>query len=390
MFKIISGSLVFCITLFYPQINLLGQPEKNPVNSQDAALLQAKIDSLKKSYDEKISNIKNADLERDIAIAQGHIETANRIIDWSAMIFTALAILLVIAGAIGLREFARIQKIERSMNTSLREMKRELENIRGYREQIVSEMRAFMEVTYYYNEGFNAYHEGNYLRARECLYKALDHQGDNLDVKYWLGRSYSLDDMKEEADRVFTELISINPNYPKGYLGLALNCTENEVEKAIDFCSKAVEIDPNYSAAYDTLGIFYRKINNLDMAFKSHLKARNIRKQSMTSFFIGLLYYVKGDLVNAEKYFEETKYLCLQQLEKAQMVHWSYFEMGIIEGLNKNMKIAKNYLKKSLENNRAKNIVNLKIEDLEFIINHSDKNQQNVASMIAYLKNHFE
>ena len=90
-------------------------------------------------------------------------------------------------------------------------MKRELENIRGYREQIVSEMRAFMEVTYYYNEGFNAYHEGNYLRARECLYKALDHQGDNLDVKYWLGRSYSLDDMKEEARGIMRRVRKLSP-----------------------------------------------------------------------------------------------------------------------------------------------------------------------------------
>lgn len=343
-----------------------------------------KIDTLSKSLTDKIEEIKTYQFKSDIEFAKQHIERANRIIDWSAMIFTALAILLVIAGGIGLKEFSQIRRTESNMKEMLENVKKELLEIKKYRTEIINEAKVFMELTYYLNEGISTYESGNYLKAREFLYKVIDLKNDHVTALYFIGKSFMKENIIEDATSIFEKILSIDPHYSNAYVGLARTYFYEDKENSIKFLQKAIELDQNNADAFDFMGVVYREINKIDDSFKYHLMARKIRNLSSTSFLLSLIYYIKCDYDNAKKYFDEVKYLAQQEIEKFQKIHWRFYFLGVIEGLNNNLKESKKLIEKALEYNRSESVKKWMKIHLSFLLRHV-KDSKKIESMISYI-----
>ena len=71
--------------------------------------------------------------------------------------------------------------------------------------------------------------------------------------------------------------MEINPNYSEAYnnLGLALQ-EQGELDQAIQAYHRALEINPNYSEAYNNLGIALKEQENLDDAIQAYHRALEI------------------------------------------------------------------------------------------------------------------
>lgn len=373
-------AIVVLLIVLTTSILYARQKANDPI-SIDNKVLNNRIDTLTLSIQsqvmqlqQEIKELKNAQLEKDLETAKQHIDRANRIIDWSAMMFTLLAVLLVVAGGIGLREFAKIRDTEKNMNQILNEIKNELNAIQSYRESIINEMQSFMDLNYYFNQGLFEYNLGEYLKARELLYKVIEIKPDHLTAYSIIGKSIMLEGSLDDSVKIFNKMLSIDPNNSEAYRCLALAYLYNdETHKAIAHGKKSIELDPNNINALNILATAYREIDNLDEAFKHYLKSSSIKKFFRTSFYIGLIYYAKNDYLSAQKYFEEAKYLSREQIEKAQKLPWAYYIIAVIEGLYEGEHKAKVILDQAIKIKRTERIDDWMRKNLNFLVKHSDK-----------------
>lgn len=358
--------------------NVIPQSHITSNNDSTFQALNTKIDSL----NTKIGKIQNSQLKNEIETAKSYFERANRIIDWSAMIFTALAVLLVVAGGVGLNEFSKIRQTEQSMRKILAEINNELEEIKKHRVEIVSETKKFMELTYYLNAGIQAYYSGDIIKARELLYKVLDFQPNHTRAYYYIGHSLRLENNYRDAITIFEKMLDIDPTNTKAYYGIGMCYREFDKEKAIEFFKKSLDLDPKHDSALNRLGTLYRDLDRIEEAFKCYLKARSIRIYSVTSFNIALVYYIKNDFENFKKYFDEVKYLSYQQIEKAHSPHWAYYHLAVIEGLNNNLSESKKLFKKAFSHNNSVGVRNEMKIDLHFLLKHIKDNRK-IKTMIT-------
>lgn len=386
-------------------------------SKQDSLSYSNLVDSLNHSLkrqqnviNAKFDEINKEKLKTEIDFANKQIEMANRIIDYSAMIFTVLAILLVIAGGIGLREFSQIRKIERNMQEAvaqihlelenvkkiesdligkLKETEKELSKIESYKDDILDETKKYMEITYYLNEGIQRYHTGDTLKARELLYRVISLDRDNTKAYFIIGKSLIVEDMNDDALNIFEKILKIDPDNADAYYGLAINNFEINKNKAISYCKKAVELNPNHPFAINYLGLLYRDIDKIEETLEYHLKSRSVRKIAGTAFFIGIIYFAKGDFENAKKLFDESNYLAHEQIEKAIQVHWPYYTLGVIEGLNGNLSESKKFILKAIEANKTHNVRRAMKSHLDFLLRYKDDKRdiENINTMVSFLKN---
>ena len=101
MRKVYILKFVLALLVIVNFSNLAFSEEKSVNTIEQFVELDKKVQSLSDS-------IKNKENSNNIELAKNQLELANKIIDWSAMFFAALAALIVIAGAVGLKEFSKI------------------------------------------------------------------------------------------------------------------------------------------------------------------------------------------------------------------------------------------------------------------------------------------
>ncbi|MCQ2957337.1 MAG: tetratricopeptide repeat protein [Candidatus Gastranaerophilales bacterium] len=85
-------------------------------------------------------------------------------------------------------------------------------------------------------------------------------------------------------------------------------------EHAIICYSKALELDPNDSIAYNNLGLIYEEIENVEKSISCYLKSISIKNNYPADYNLGVLYRKLNDLANSEKYLE--KAIALQPLNQ--------------------------------------------------------------------------
>jgi len=76
------------------------------------------------------------------------------------------------------------------------------------------------------------------------------------------------------------------------------------LESALTFYQKAVQLDPGYAVAYNDLGIIYETAGAVDLAEENYLKAVNINPNYLSAYSnLALLYENKRDLARAAYYW---------------------------------------------------------------------------------------
>jgi len=78
------------------------------------------------------------------------------------------------------------------------------------------------------------------------------------------------------------------------------------MDSALSFYQKAVEMDPAYAVAYNDLGVLYDAKGMLDKAEENYLKAVSINPNYLSTYTnLALLYEAKRDLRKAEFYWKK-------------------------------------------------------------------------------------
>ena len=396
--KIKHVSLFLLIVLSY--LSLYSQDKNIPSKNYPADLnrIETKFDSATHMLESKVEKIEKNQHEVAEEFSNSKTQMANRIINWSGFILCALAILIVIAGFYGMKEFSQIRRTERNMKemlaevqnkltkseNTLKEAENKLKEINNSKNTIDDATKKYMEKSFLYYQGLNEYHSSNYLKARELLYKVLELENDNVKAMYLIGKSMVLEGDKKNPIRIFDKILAINPKDSYGYLGLAMCYSYKDRPRAFEYCNMAIELDPHNSDALIYLGIMYRRENDIANSHEKHLKAFNINESSNAAFFLGIIYYAQHDLKNSEKYFDKTKYLCMESLEKGQRSKWTYYQLGFIKGLNNNLNEAKSLFNAAYNYDKSKAIRDMLLDDLQWILKY-DKGNTAITTMVSYL-----
>jgi tetratricopeptide (TPR) repeat protein len=112
------------------------------------------------------------------------------------------------------------------------------------------------------------------LPVEDCLRRAIELfersvRLENLDGERFpathtlLGSAYSRLGQNERAKAEFRIALEIDPQYEEALFNLALLEEENDLAKATSLLEKAIDIDPEYSAAHRELGVLLQKLNEI-------------------------------------------------------------------------------------------------------------------------------
>lgn len=173
----------------------------------------------------------------------------------------------------------------------------------------------------------------NFSEALEICKSELEHDASNWNINYLAGQCYRfLNDMENAIKYLkLANLIKPNDHCVLLALGIALQLSQL-YDDAIDIFNRAIQIDPDYYPAYNSLALTFKKVSNFDLALQSYddaIKAltRNIVKK-LTNDKDGKIYrdYESNCFCWAEYAIYGAIYLCKQD-SKIDSVAWPSTEM---------------------------------------------------------------
>ena len=115
------------------------------------------------------------------------------------------------------------------------------------------------------------------------------------------GVLYKNGNMQEAAD-CYIEIIDINPDDAVAHenLGIIINATKGNPDKAIKHLTKAIRLNPNGAGAFYNRGNSYSSIGDLDRAISDYTQAIRLKPDYAWAFYNrGLSYKKKGDYTRA-------------------------------------------------------------------------------------------
>jgi eukaryotic-like serine/threonine-protein kinase len=159
----------------------------------------------------------------------------------------------------------------------------------------------------YYIESWEAYVSGNYSEAIKILQKAAERYPEEKQAFYTIGVIYGdkLHDFKE-AIYYFNKAIQIDPLYKVAYNTLAYTYDQiGDFDKSIWAINKYIELAPDEANPYDSRADLYAWNGKLDQAIESYKKALEIKPDFYMSLDkLGEMYLFKKDYARAESCFE--------------------------------------------------------------------------------------
>jgi len=127
---------------------------------------------------------------------------------------------------------------------------------------------------------------------------------------YKIGVAYLNDNKAQLAFVEFQKAYELNPKDKEvlNAIGIIYLSYFDETAKAVDFFEKAVEIDPNFSEAYNNLGYAHEKLGHFDTAISFYKKAlSNLLYATPEKAYIsmGTSYYRLGKYEDAIHSYKE-------------------------------------------------------------------------------------
>ncbi|MCD6118053.1 tetratricopeptide repeat protein [bacterium] len=126
--------------------------------------------------------------------------------------------------------------------------------------------------------------------------------------KAWLSLAQNLfaKGFYKEAEKRYGELISLIPECPGAYIGLAaISASKNNIEGLLDIYKKLISADPDDGLPYYNLGILLWKTKDFDKSEKLFQKAVSLNGSVNSYFYLGLIESEKGNKIQALKYFQK-------------------------------------------------------------------------------------
>jgi len=310
--------------------------------------------------------------------AQNNIVLANRIIDYSAMLFGAITVMFIIAAILGTTEFSRIRKMRRRINKELKiiqsRRKSGEQSIRTITEQIEIISRHIITIILRLSEGNDFYDRGYYHAAIDSYKSILDiknlHNSIISNIYFLIGRANSANGKFEEAELAFNYALKHNPNNFEAYHGLG-NSYRNKIiidlDKALENFEEVLKINPDHLGTYNLMGLVYREKNDFSKSLLCFEKAWSINKSAYTAFYLSLLYLKQNEKKKSEIFLKKSFEMANDGIKKGLKLHWLNHIIGVINILNDKFEEGINSFKVGLSYNKSQMVKNAMIGHLEFI-----------------------
>jgi tetratricopeptide (TPR) repeat protein len=238
------------------------------------------------------------------------------IVEWSGVLIASLTFLVAIltlgtaaVGFFGFSELRRARERAAATQKQMADRLREIEGLADRWENTIQEadtrLEAIVQGAYGFNQGQEAYAEGNYQRAVDCFRRASQLQPRNTAIQYKLGRSYTNIGELEKAENAFHKVLEIDPGCSEAYRGIAIASRYDDLAKALINAQLAVEVDATDLKNWNCLGLLLRDDNNNKDAIDAHKRAYRLDEtQRITSFYLALL-YADAKIATARDYMHE-------------------------------------------------------------------------------------
>lgn len=243
--------------------------------------------------------------------------SGTEIIEWSGVLIASLTFLVAIltlgtavVGFYGFSELRRARERAAATQRQMADRLREIEGLAGRWESAIQEanerVEAIVQSAYGFNQGQEAYAEGNYQRAVDCFRRASQLQPSNAAILYKLGRSYTNIGELEKAEAAFHDLLQVEPPGGEAYRGIAIAYRYDDLPKALINARLAVEADQADLKNWNCLGLLLRDEGKSEDAIAAHKRAYRLDEtQRITSFYLALLYADTKRTASAGEYIHE-------------------------------------------------------------------------------------
>ena len=154
----------------------------------------------------------------------------------------------------------------------------------------------------------NAYVEtGEIIKGIEIIEKTLKDDKESATGYCFLIPAYMQLEEYDKAIKAGERTIEIDP-YDEGYYLLGNAIEHKDIEKAVEYYKKAIELDPDYQAAWCSLGkLLSKSIDTIDESIECLKKAIELgHSYSMTGWsvlYLANAFWKKGFLEEADKMF---------------------------------------------------------------------------------------
>lgn len=329
------------------------------------------------------------------------LQVASLVVTWSGVVLSFLTIIAGIIGFVGFRELRNFQKARNEIN----EMKNEFEEhvkkiaeLEGQSKDSLDKLvknfeidaQNIMQATYYFTMGSNTYIDAKYSDAIMYLKKSLEYLPRSTDSLCLLGRAYTIIGETSRSDECFKRALEIDPDCSAAYRGLAAWHRRTSLDKALEYAQLAVDKNPDNFETWNYLGQLLRDKGNNSEAMEAHLKSYGLKKHPDTAFFLSLLYAEAKLLDWARVYIQESINLYENDIEFTrsrkvwkQLAHW----VSHLLSNSKNLKIqALNQLDKVTEfidNKRTQGSV---IGHVTFLLSALDLDEEYIANSLKRVK----
>jgi tetratricopeptide (TPR) repeat protein/predicted Ser/Thr protein kinase len=158
----------------------------------------------------------------------------------------------------------------------------------------------------YYIKSWEASSSGNYDQAIKELQKIIERYPDEKFAFFMIGEIYYQNLRRyEEAARYFSKAIEIDPLFAPAYNSLAYAYNDlGDFDKSIWAINKYISLAPDEANPYDSRADLYAYNSKLELAIESYKKALEIKPDFYMSLYkLGDMYLFKKDYARAESCF---------------------------------------------------------------------------------------
>ena len=317
--------------------------------------------------------------EETMERADAQIEMANRIIDWSAMFFAAVTLVTIIAGALGLREFASIKSVREELRALNEEMENEIESLQEFKMQFEEEMEGIkstiardstniIKIAYLSSEGTLYFQSGELGRAINAFREILRINPREYDSMCYLARCYIGRGRYNRAIETANQAISLSERPDRGYriLGEAYRLMGRH-DQSIEALLKSKELIRRRST-FNSLAYSYLKKGDLDNAFQYFLESLEMRRGSTATCGLAKVFVKMGEIEKAQEYALETVKLVDEEIQRGVLYLWPYYSITFAYLILDNESSCLDYLQKSLEKNKNPALNREMISDLRLVV----------------------
>jgi tetratricopeptide (TPR) repeat protein/TolB-like protein len=154
----------------------------------------------------------------------------------------------------------------------------------------------------------NEWHHERYTESIEIFEEIARRYPDEKEIYMFLGRIYAAMRERKQAIDAYLRAINIDPLYKQAYNSLVyLYRDNNSYDEALWAINKYIDLAPDEPMPYVTRGILYAYSGQLNNAIASYKKAIEIRPSGYTAYEkLGDMYMFTGDFAAADGVYRKT------------------------------------------------------------------------------------